>query len=77
MIDLALLHSDREELMAFALGLLAADDAAEAEQHVAECSVCFEALTSVVDDRLAYLVRGCDLAPSRSAAKPAVCSTRS
>jgi serine/threonine protein kinase len=50
-------HPPPEQLPAFGLGLLAPDQTAAIESHVAECQVCSQALLSVPDDALVARLR--------------------
>src|SRR5690349_10735534 len=50
-------HPDRDRLAAFGLGLLAPDEQAELERHVAGCDLCCQALREVPDDGLLARLR--------------------
>jgi len=50
-------HPPPEQLPAFGLGLLAPDQTADIESHVAECQACCQALLSVPDDSLVSRLR--------------------
>ncbi len=64
------LHPDRSRLIAFGLGQLAPEEAAEVEQHVLNCQACGAALQSVPDDTLVQnlrLARGPTAGPQAAA----------
>lgn len=57
MKDRPLIHPDKRELAAFALGKLGPDEATRIETHLGECNTCCETLLDLKDDTFVELVR--------------------
>ena len=57
MTDTSVVHPGKDELVAFGLGKLEADEAAKIETHLAKCNACCETLLDLKDDTFVELVR--------------------